>query len=226
MPRPTYLRAIVEHDATTPSPKGPTGNLREAVLETYAKHLALMEVEGPSEPAGEGPLPRPVSPNLSLRRAVSSRSSSSRGARSSGWRRRSQRMAMLLPRLQMRKDREEAHPRQRQGVLDRRLLPQQGTHLAEVPPGEHLAARRASASGSRAPITGLTLPAAAIAAISVAMAATRGTPGVAEVHEQDGDVFAECLADGAVASARGLGPCRRCARPWLTRASRRWAGSR
>ena len=100
-----YLRASVEyyHDSETEG----SDALRQAVLDTYAKILVLMDVEGPREPAGEGPLSFRVAAAVDFgaplkQELLESLSEEQRLETLFAV------MSTLVPRLQLRKDREEA----------------------------------------------------------------------------------------------------------------------
>ena len=104
-PEADYLRAQVERYRDA-EPEG-SETLREAVLEVFGKMLALMDVEGPREPAGEGPLSFRVAAAIDFGAPLKQELLESLSEE--------QRletlltaMTSVLPRLELRKEREEA----------------------------------------------------------------------------------------------------------------------
>jgi Lon protease-like protein len=104
-PETDYLRAEVEfyRDA---EPEG-SPMLHDAVLEVFARMLELMEVESPKEPAGEGPLSFRVAAAVDFGAPLKQELLESLSEQ-----RRLETlltvMTSLLPRLELRKEREEA----------------------------------------------------------------------------------------------------------------------
>lgn len=104
-PQMEYLRAEVEFYRDAEPEASPV--LRDAVLEVFGKVLALMEVDGPSEPAGEGPLSFRVAAAVDFGAPLKQELLESLSEE--------QRletlltvMTSLLPRLELRKERKEA----------------------------------------------------------------------------------------------------------------------
>ena len=100
-----YLSAEVEFYRDS-EPEGSTA-LQEAVLEVFARMLVLMDVEEPEEPAGEGPLSFRVAGSVDFGAALKQELLESLSEE--------QRLetlitviTSLLPRLELRKEREEA----------------------------------------------------------------------------------------------------------------------
>jgi Lon protease-like protein len=104
-PQAVYLSGIVEYyyddDAEAPAP------LRAAVLEVFRKMLLLMEVESPRDPLGDEPLSFRVAAAVDFGAPLKQELIESR---SEGERLQTLLTVMetLLPRLQLRKEREEA----------------------------------------------------------------------------------------------------------------------
>ncbi len=104
-PQAVYLSGIVEyfHDEDAEAPEA----LRAAVLEAFRKMLLLMEVESPREPLGEEPLSFRVAAAVDFGASLKQELLESRSEAE-----RLQTlltvMETLLPRLQLRKEREEA----------------------------------------------------------------------------------------------------------------------
>lgn len=104
-PERDYLRAEVEFYRDAEPEAAPA--LRDAVLEVFGKVLALMEVEGPQEPVGEGPLSFRVAAAVDFGAPLKQELLESLSEE--------QRletlltvMTSLLPRLELRKERQEA----------------------------------------------------------------------------------------------------------------------
>ena len=100
-----YLRAEVDYYRDS-EPEAPPA-LREATLEVFGKMLRLMDVENPEEPAGDGPLSFRIAAAVDFGAPLKQELLESLGER--------QRletlltvMTSLLPRLELRKEREEA----------------------------------------------------------------------------------------------------------------------
>lgn len=104
-PESDYLRALVDHfDDTEPEA---AEEVRTAVLQIFHRMLALMDVETPREPAGEGPLSFRVAAAVDFgaplkQELLESRSEEKRLETLLTV------MTSLLPRLELRKEREEA----------------------------------------------------------------------------------------------------------------------
>jgi Lon protease-like protein len=104
-PESDYLRALVDHfDDTEPEA---AEEVRKATLEIFHRMLALMDVETPREPVGEGPLSFRVAAAVDFGAPLKQELLESRSEE--------QRletlltvMTSLLPRLELRKEREEA----------------------------------------------------------------------------------------------------------------------
>jgi len=100
-----YLTAVVEFYRDSEPEASPA--LREAVLEVFARMLALMDVENPEEPAGEGPLSFRIAAAVDFGASLKQELLESLSEE--------QRLGTLLtvitsllPRLELRKEREEA----------------------------------------------------------------------------------------------------------------------
>jgi Lon protease-like protein len=100
-----YLTAAVEYYRDS-QPEGPTP-LREAVLEVFARMLALMDIDSSQEPAGEGPLSFRIAGAVDFGAPLKQELLESLSEE--------QRletlltvMTSLLPRLELRKEREDA----------------------------------------------------------------------------------------------------------------------
>ena len=104
-PESDYLSAEVDYYRDS-QPRG-SEPIREAVLEVFARMLALMDVESPGEPSGEGPLSVRVAAAVDFGASLKQELLESLSEE--------QRletlltvMTSLLPRLEVRKEREEA----------------------------------------------------------------------------------------------------------------------
>ncbi len=104
-PEAEYLSAEVEYYRDA-EPEG-SETLREAVLELYARMLVLMDVDDPQEPDGEGPLSFRIASTVDFGAPLKQELLESLSEE--------QRletlltvMASLLPRLELRKEREDA----------------------------------------------------------------------------------------------------------------------
>jgi Lon protease-like protein len=104
-PETDYLRAVVDyyHDS---EPEG-SGTARDATLEVFCKTLALMDVESPEEPPGEAPLSFRIAAAVDFGAPLKQELLESRSEE-----RRLETlltvMTSLLPRLELRKEREGA----------------------------------------------------------------------------------------------------------------------